>query len=274
VSPPPPLRCLIADDEPLARARLALLLGEAGGTEVVGEAANGTEALEKAAALRPDVLFLDVEMPGLDGFDVVDLMDPDDRPAVVFVTAFDAYAVRAFDVNAVDYLTKPVRPARLRQTLDRLFDQAARADAHHRLNTLLDMPGVGPTGFEPAAAPESPPTAPLDRLTLQAGRRLWVVAAADVVRVEADAKATVAYPAPGRTPGDRPGLVDFTLDALEARLDPRQFVRVHRGVLVNVAAVRELVPWFSGTYRLRLLDGTEVPLARRRVPAVRALLGG
>ncbi len=263
----PPLRCRVVDDEPLARARLALRLRDAGGAEVVGEAANGTEALEKVSALQPDVLFVDVEMPGLDGFDVVDLLDPDGRPAVVFVTAFDAYAVRAFDVHAVDYLTKPVRPARLRQTLDRLHDAAERAAARHRLDALLEAPQVGPAGFDPAAAP-------LDRLTLQSGRRLWVVAADDVVRFEADEKATVAHPVPGTAAGDRAGLVDVTRDALEVRLDGRRVVRVHRSVLVNVRAVRELVPWFSGTYRLKLADGAEVPLARRRVAAVRALLGG
>ena len=254
------LRCLIADDEPLARARMALLLRESG-AEVVGEARNGAEALEQAAALRPDVLFLDIEMPGLDGFDVVDLLDPEDRPAVVFVTAFDAYAVRAFEVHAVDYLTKPVRPARLRSTLDRLASSTRRAEASERIDALL----------QPEAEPDAEP---LDRLTLQSGRRLWVVGARDIARFEAESKTTMAYPFPGHTPGDRPGLVDFTLDALDARLDTRQFVRVHRSVLVNVDAVRELVPWFSGTYRVRLSDGSEVPLARRRVAAVRAVLGG
>ncbi|MEL6615783.1 MAG: response regulator, partial [Bacteroidota bacterium] len=130
------MRCLLVDDEPLARQRLRLLLGEAGDVEVVGEAANGTEALELAAALAPDVLFLDIEMPGLDGFDVVDLLDPAERPAVVFVTAFDAYAVRAFDVHAVDYLTKPVRPARLRETLARLAPPEARRTASGALDAL------------------------------------------------------------------------------------------------------------------------------------------
>ena len=251
-----PLRCLIA-----------LLLREAGGVEVVGEASSGAEALEQTAALAPDVLFLDIEMPGLDGFDVVDLLDPADRPAVVFVTAFDAYAVRAFDVHAVDYLTKPVRPARLREALARLRDVSVQADAARQLDALI-------AGTSESAGKTEPDAAPLDRLTLQAGRHLWVVAADDVARVEAEAKLTVAHPFPGVTPGDRPGLVDFTLDALEARLDPRRFVRVHRSVLVNVRAIRELVPWFSGTYRVRLSDGTDVPLARRRVAAVRALLGG
>lgn len=266
-----PLRCLIADDEPLARQRLALLLHEAGGAEVVGEAATGAEALEQAAALRPDVLFLDIEMPGLDGFDVVDLLDPADRPAVVFVTAFDAYAVRAFDVHAVDYLTKPVRPARLRQTLARLAHRDARDASDARLDALLDVPDASARSAE--AAPPSP-DAPLDRLTLTVGSRLVVVAASDVARFEAEAKATVATPFPGGGLAGRPGTVGFTLDALGARLDARQFVRLHRSVLVHVRAVRELVPWFSGTYRVRLVDGAEVPLARRRVAAVRALLGG
>ncbi|MEO0556601.1 MAG: response regulator [Bacteroidota bacterium] len=261
-----PLRCLIVDDEPLARERMDLLLRESG-ANVVGSASNGTEALEQVAVLRPDVLFLDIEMPGLDGFDVVDLLDPETRPAIVFVTAFDAYAVRAFDVHAIDYLTKPVRPARLKTALDRLASSTQRARAAEQIEAMLDSE-LAPV------EPPTPDTPSLDRLTLQAGRRLWVVATQDIARIEAESKTTMAYPFPGVTPGDRPGLVDFTLDALEARLDPRQFVRVHRSVLVNVRAVRELVPWFSGTYRVRLSDGADVPLARRRVAAVRALLGG
>ena len=259
-----PLRCLVVDDEPLARERLALLLSEAGGAEVVGEAADGRGALEQVAALAPDVVFLDVEMPGLGGFDVVDLLDPADRPAVVFVTAFDAYAVRAFDVHAVDYLTKPVRAARLRTALDRLREASAREAAAARLGALVEAPDA-------ATAEEA---APLDRLTLSVGRRLVVVPASDVARFEAEDKVTMAHPFPGAGRAGKPGTVDFTLDALGARLDGRQFVRVHRSVLVNVRAVRELVPWFSGTYRIRLVDGAEVPLARRRVAGVRALLGG
>ncbi len=257
-----PLRCLVVDDEPLARQRLALLLAEAGGAEVVGEAADGRGALEQIAALAPDVVFLDVEMPGLGGFDVVDLLDPDARPAVVFVTAYDAYAVRAFDVHAVDYLTKPVRAARLRQALDRLRQASAREEAAARLGALVDAPATPPGGER------------LDRLTLSVGRRLVVVPAGEVARFEAEDKVTVAHPFPGAGLAGKPGTVDFTLDALGARLDGRQFVRVHRSVLVNVRAVRELVPWFSGTYRVRLVDGAEVPLARRRVAEVRALLGG
>lgn len=263
-----PLRCLLADDEPLARARLRLLLGESGAdVDVVGEAGTGAEALELAAALRPDVLFLDIEMPGLDGFDVVDLLDPDDRPAVVFVTAFDAYAVRAFDVHAVDYLTKPVRPARLRETLARLETVAGRRAAGARVEALL------------APAPQ-PPVPPLARITLRAGERMWVLGVDAVLRFEAEAKRTVAVPFPHADPthgrladGGLRATVDFTLDALAARLDDR-FLRVHRSVIVNARAVQELVPWFSGTYRIRLADGAEVPLARRRVAEVRTLLGG
>ena len=265
----PDLRCLLVDDEPLARQRLRLLLGEAGGAEIVGEASNGTEALEQVAALRPDVLFLDVEMPGLDGFDVVDLLDPESRPAVVFVTAFDAYAVRAFDVHAVDYLTKPVRPARLRETIARL---AAALGETNRQTDVLDA----------LLAPESSVNAaPLDRLTLHVGRKLWVVDADAILRFESEAKQTVAVPFPHADPtggklagGALRATVDFTLDALNARLDEARFLRVHRSVMVNARGVRELVPWFSGTYKIRLADGAEVPLARRRVGAVRALLGG
>lgn len=260
----PELRALIVDDEPLARERLRLLLAEAGGVAVVGEAHGGAAALERIAALAPDVVFLDIEMPGLGGFDVVELLDAAQRPAVVFVTAFDAYAVRAFDVHAVDYLTKPVRAARLRETLDRL--QADRAAADRRLGAFLDADWAGAPAAERQAEP------PLERVTLAAGRRLRVVPVRDVARFEALDKVTVAVPFGGPGGARLHPTVDFTLDALGARLPG--FLRVHRAHLVNADAVRELVPWFSGTYRVRLADGDEVPLARRRVAAVRALLGG
>lgn len=259
----PELRALIVDDEPLARERLRLLLAEAGGLAVVGEASDGASALEQIAALAPDVVFLDIEMPGLGGFDVVELLDVARRPAVVFVTAFDAYAVRAFDVHAVDYLTKPVRAARLRETLARL--QADRSAAGRRLDAFLDADWAD---AERLAEP------PLERVTLAAGRRLRVVPVRDIARFEALDKVTVAVPvrAPDATGARLHPTVDFTLDALGARLPG--FLRVHRAHLVNADVVRELVPWFSGTYRVRLAGGDEVPLARRRVAAVRALLGG
>lgn len=247
------IRAILIDDEPLARERLRTLLAEADEhVEVIAEAGNGHDALQLAHELHPDVLFLDVRMPVLDGFDVAELL-PRPRPWVIFVTAYDDHALRAFEVEALDYLTKPVRLGRLNQTLARLA---------HRIETR-----------EPDMATEAllrrRETEPLSRITAHVGRRLRVMGL-DLIRwfeardglVFAHLTSTETYP------------IDFTLDGLESRLDPRQFIRTHRSLTVNIAFIRELAPWFAGSYVVTLDDGTQLQVARRRVRAVKRLLGG
>ncbi len=252
----PAIRAVIVDDEPLARERLRRLLAESGtAVEIVAEAGDGERAVELAAELAPDVMFLDIQMPVLDGFDVVELL-PLPRPHIVFVTAFDHHAVRAFEVHALDYLTKPVRLARLKDTLARLSDVWARRAAAAGIGALIDERRAAP-------APQ-----PLKRITVHAGRKLRVAGLEEVRWFEACEKTVMAHLIGGSYP------VDFTLDALEERLDAGMFIRVHRSYLVNAGQVRELVPWFAGGYVLRLADGAEVPVARRRVRGVRRLLGG
>jgi two-component system LytT family response regulator len=249
------ITALVVDDEPLARARLIRLLGESGGrVEVVGEAGNGEEAIRMAAELRPDVVFLDIRMPVLDGFDVAELLGRP-RPHIVFVTAYDEHALRAFEVHALDYLTKPVRAARLRDTLERIQPASApalRTARDEEIDSLLrEREGRH-----------------LRRLTLHAGRRLRVVDLADVRWIEARGKLVYVHLPDGE------GRTDFTLDELSARLDPEHFLRIHRSTIVNCAHVRELLPWFAGTYAVRMDDGERLAVARRRVGEVRRMLGG
>ncbi len=255
-----PLRAVLVDDEPPARERLRALLGDAAragapSVEVVGEAGNGREAVPLVHETRPDLVFLDVQMPVLDGFDVVDLLAPP-RPHVVFVTAYDAYALRAFAVHALDYLTKPVEAPRLAAAL-------ARAAAL----VAAGLP-TGPSGAGLDALRAERADRPLVRLTVRVGRSLRVVDPAEIAFFEAREKLVFARL------GGADHAVDFTLDALERRLDPARFLRVHRAFVVNVGRVRELTPGFAGATRLRLDDGSVVPLSRRRAADVRARLGG
>jgi len=250
------LRVMIVDDEPLARARSRRLLDEVGGATVVAEAGSVAEARERLNARGVDVLLLDVRMPGEDGFALLEGLDP--RPAVIFVTAFDQYAVRAFEENATDYLLKPFRAERLAQALDRVREDLARPDEMaQRLERLIADLGRGP-------APDT-----LDRFTVRVGQRQRIVRAEDVLWFGAEDKLVFAATA------DERHYVSFTLDELERKLDPRRFLRVHRGAIANLDHARELRPGFAGTYRLLLDDParTEIPVSRARAKKLRERLG-
>src|SRR5437867_955338 len=250
-----PLRVLIVDDEPLARLRLRRLLGDVGGVEVVGEAGSATEARPLVAAAKPELLLLDIQMPGEDGFALLRSLDP--RPAVVFVTAFDQYAVRAFEENAVDYLLKPFRRERLEEAIERARQDLAKPQAlTERLEGLLATLGRG--------AGET-----LDRLTVRLGQKQLILTAADVLWFGPEDKLVFAATTSARH------YVNFTLDQLERRLDPRRFARIHRGAIANLDHAAALRPAFAGTYRLQLDDAarTEVPVSRNRARALRGRLG-
>lgn len=234
------LRCILVDDEPLARERLRALLSEAAvAVEIVGEAADGHDALALIERMRPDVVFLDISMPGLDGFDVAELVAPP-RPFIVFVTAHDEHALRAFEAQGIDYLTKPVRAARLGRTLERIVEIGTRS---------------------------IPPKPMMMRLAVQHHRRLRVVPIETVRWFQTRDRVVYARLDDGEF------AIDHSLDELESRLDPERFIRTHRSTIVNAAHVRELVPWFAGGAIIRTTDGAELPVARRRVRAVKELLG-
>ena len=247
------LTACIVDDEPLARERMRTLIDRAAvPLEIVGEAGNGREAIPLIHAIRPELVFLDIQMPGLDGFDVVDLIAPP-RPHFVFVTAFDEYALRAFEVHALDYLTKPISLERLNRSL-------------HRISGLITQSAQN-EGVE--ALQESRKSHPLRKLTLQLGRKMRVVDPDQIMYFEARDKLVFARLFDGK---EYP--THFTLQTLEERLDEALFMRTHRAFLVNVHTIREMATWFSGTYQLHLTDNTILPVSRRRARNVKAMLKG
>ena len=254
---PTPLRVVIVDDEPLARARARRLLAGQPAVEVVAEAGNAAEAAAAIAGTAPDVVLLDVQLPDADGFQLLARLPR--RPAVVFVTAYDHYAVRAFEENAVDYLLKPFRPERLAAALERVRTELARpAELSRRLEELLAAVG-------PGAAPAQH----LARFTVRVGLRQRIVRVDDVLWFGAEDKLVFAA-----VEGDR-HWINFTLDELERRLDPQRFARVHRSVIANLDRAASLRPGFAGTWRLQLNDAarTELPVSRARARALRGRLG-
>ena len=252
----PSLRVLIVDDEPLARSRARRLVDQVGGATVIGEAGSADEARRLIESERPDLLLLDIQMPGEDGFAL--LRSLTQRPAVVFVTAFDHYAVRAFEENAVDYLLKPFRAERLEQALDRVRRDLGNSGAlASRIASLLKTVGRG-AGSEH-----------LERFTVRLGVKQLILKAEDVLWFGAEDK--LVFAATGK---DR-HYVNFTLDQLERRLDPRKFSRIHRGAIANLDWATALKPGFAGTYRLQLRDEakTELPVSRARARLLKERLG-
>ena len=252
------LRVMLVDDEPLARARLRRLLGGIERVDVVGEAGSVPEAAPLVDSLRPDLVLLDVQMPGEDGFALLSRIAH--RPAVVFVTAFDHYAVRAFEEHAVDYLLKPFRPERLAAAIDRVRAALGRPDELARQLQQI-LASVGPARADRAET--------LERFTVRIGQKQLIVKADDVLWFGAEDKLVFAA-----TDGDR-HYVNFTLDELERKLDPARFVRVHRSAIANLDHAAALRPGFAGTWRLQLDDAarTEVPVSRSRARAVKERLG-
>ena len=250
------LRVVVADDEPLILADLVRLLGALDAVEVVGQARNGLEALDLVSNTRPDALFLDVQMPALDGFGVVAELDPDCAPAVVFVTSFDQYAVRAFDAHAVDYLLKPFDPARLLLAVERARSRVAgnRAEALSRTLAALPARTASPRHLERLAARGVRRTVLLDVASIQ-----WIEAADNYVRLHT---------------ADGVHLSRRTMRDLETALDPQRFARIHRGTMVALAEVRELRPLGDGDHELRLRDGTRLQLTRSYRERFVSLFGG
>jgi two-component system response regulator LytT len=251
------LRALLVDDEQLARDELGYLLGQLGGIEVVGQAGNGLEALAAIERLRPDVVFLDVQMPGLTGFEVAHrLLGQATTPQIVFVTAYDQHAIEAFEVNAVDYLLKPVDPPRLETAVDRVRRRvSSQLPFNDQLERIVRLVAERQSRRE--------------RLAIKVGERFLLVQAEEIIYASlADEAITVVTNQHTGTSNYR------TLDELHARLDPEVFWRVHRSHLVNINMIREIVPWFSRNYILRMKDAkaTEIPVSRTQTRRLRDYL--
>jgi two-component system LytT family response regulator len=245
---------MIVDDEALARDKLRRFLGNRGDVRVVGEAASGSEAIDRIRESRPDLVFLDIDMPDRSGFDVIEELPADGAPLVVFVTAYDEYAVRAFDVHAVDYVLKPFEEHRLDAALTRARARLA-GPARTPVEPLLALLG------EMRARQHELERRLLgggfsDRLPVKEGAETLFVPVASVDWIES-ADNYVELHVGGRT-----HLLRETLSAMEARLDPRQFTRIHRGTIVNDRRLRALRPQASGEMEAVLLDGTALPIGR------------
>lgn len=255
------LHVLIADDEAPARSRLRRLLApleENGSIGPIDEAEDGVDALEQLSAGDHDLAFLDVRMPGLDGFDVIDRLAPEARPAIVFTTAYDEYAIRAFEANAVDYLLKPIESDRLAEAVDRARRRAEGDD--DRIAHLLESLDAD-AGTTAERSDE-----PIRQLSIPGRDRLLVLQADDILAAEVNDGITNLFVRESDREGVhlRRHIVPFTLDALESRLDPRDFMRVHRSAIVHVGRIREMIPWFSGRYKLVLEGEHEVVASRAR----------
>ena len=269
-----PLRALIVDDETLARQELQYLLHDAGGVDVVGQGSNGIEAVELIRSHQPDVVFLDVQMPALDGFAVLRKVLALDRgahqPQVVFATAFDQYAVRAFEVNAVDYLLKPFDKKRIVQTLEKIRARmqpisgstespALPSSTEAKLNELLRIVGE-----------RTPPVLPprTGKVVLRAAGRLMLVDQREIcfAAIETGVITITTRSVEGES-------TLRTLEELQEQLDPGQFWRVHRSYIVNLQHVREVVPWFKSAYQLRMDDkkSTGIPVSRTQTKRLREL---
>ena len=248
------LRVLIADDEPLARRKIRSLLEREPDVEVLGECGNGPDCLAFIRERSPELVFLDIEMPGLDGLGVLSALGSHPPPAVIFVTAYDQYALRAFEVHAVDYLLKPFDRRRFRAALERAREHLRRRAQSSLNQEVLDLL-------------RELTTKPLARLPVRTKDRVvflktesidWVQTADNYVRLHA---------------GEEEHLLRETLAHLQARLDPARFLRIHRSTLVNVERIKELHPLFHGDHAVILQDGTELTLSRRYRSQLEALLG-
>jgi len=259
------LTAVLIDDEQLARDELGYLLDQIGGVEVLGQAGNGVEALTTIERLQPDVVFLDVQMPGLTGFEVARrLLDGRGTSQIIFVTAYDQHAIEAFEVNAVDYLLKPVDQTRLEVAVDRTRRRIASDRAPSE-------PGgsVSSADLEKIVQAVAERQSRRERLAIKVGERFLLVQSEEIIYASlADEGITVVTSQCAGTSNYR------TLDELHERLDQTVFWRVHRSHLVNINKIKEIVPWFSRNYILRMKDekATEIPVSRTHTRRLREYL--
>ena len=240
-----PIRTLIIDDEPLARDRVRRFLRDEADIELIGECGNGTEAVAAIKEHRPDLVFLDIQMPEKDGFDVIRSLGGKNLPVVVFVTAYDQYALQAFDVHALDYLLKPFNRDRIHRAVARAREQIERkriGSLDERLTSLL--------------ADLKQEKKYLERLVVKSVGRVFFVKVDEIDWIEAAGNYVKLHA------GRESHMVRETMNGIESKLDPDRFLRIHRSTVVNIDRIKELHPMFSGDYAVILRDGTELALSR------------
>jgi len=252
-----PIRVLVVDDEPLAREKIRGMAADDAELRVVGECSNGAEAIEAVQALRPDLILLDVQMPEVGGFAVLEALKDEGLPPVIFITAYDHYAVRAFEFHALDYLLKPFDRERFRAAIERAKRQIRRekngAGLDERIIALLEQMREQPRYTE--------------RLVVKTGGRVFFLNADEIDWVEAEGNYVSIHA------GKKSYLLRETISGLESQLDPRHFVRIHRSAIVNINRIKELQPWSHGEYHVILHDGTQLTLSRSYRDNLQSALG-
>jgi two-component system LytT family response regulator len=253
------MKVLIVDDEPRARSRLARLLKPMKGIDVCGLASNGAEALEIIEHAMPDLVLLDVQMPGLDGFEVVDELKGSSLPLIIFVTAYDQYALKAFEVSAIDYLLKPVTEDRLRRALARAEEllqsnSAALAEAAEQYRRITEALATVRPAYR-------------QRIVGHHAHRICIVPVSEIQAFQAEDELVFAILGNGKV------LINRTLRELEAQLDPEQFARAHRQTILSLSHIAEIEPAASGGAVARLRSGLSVKISRRHAVSLRERLG-
>ncbi len=252
----PRVRVLLVDDEPLARAMLREMLSDDQDVEIVGECVNGCEAVEAINTTVPDLVFLDVQMPEVGGFEVLEALGKEQIPHVIFVTAYDQYAVRAFEVHALDYLLKPFDRERFDLSWQRAKAQIMQdrnGGVDQRILALLEEMKAG--------------SKYLDRLVIKAAGRIYFLETSEIDWIEAEGNYVSVHA------GKKSHLLRETISSLEAQLDPKKFLRIHRSSIVRIDRIRELQPWFHGEFRVLLQNGMQLTLSRNYRDKLQEALG-
>jgi len=252
------IRALIVDDEPLARECIRVLAAEDSDLEIAGECENGEQEVAAILRDRPDVVFLDVQMPGIDGFEVLRLVGEQRLPVVVFVTAYDEYALKAFEVHALDYLLKPFDRTRFLRSLVRAKEALRR---HRSAEIPVEIEAKLRALLREREQPEY-----LERLLIRAGGSIRFLKVEEIDWIEAEGNYLRLHA------GAESHLIRETMNSIEARIDPRRFVRIHRSTIVNVDRIKEMRPWFKGDYVIVLRGGNELSLSRSYKNRLRRLV--
>jgi DNA-binding LytR/AlgR family response regulator len=245
------LSTLIVDDEAPARERLKRLLTHNNTVEIIGEAEDGKSAVEMIEDWNPDLVLLDIQMPGLDGFEVIKMLTK--TPLIIFVTAYDQYAIQAFEVNAIDYLLKPFTKVRLDRAIEK---------ANQELSKKTDFTAKIDALFQTLNKQKRY----LERVAVRHEGRIMVTPVTDIDWIGAEEGTIYIHTK------DQRYLVNYTLDEFDSRLSPRTFFRAHRSAIINLNRVKEIIPWFAGSYRVRLSSGVEIDVSRSRVKELKKII--